>query len=109
MFYKYGGKLVGERTRRPLSFEITDHELLCDMEEADRVFDEVTAEVGLNVSVVKTELFVAGSNLEEGDLAPLYIRGQLVVRSSKVHIFGLNHMPPSLLAISINSYSLTPL
>ena len=24
MFYKYGGKLVGERTRKPLSFEITE-------------------------------------------------------------------------------------
>jgi len=24
MLYKYGGKLVGERTRRPLSFEITE-------------------------------------------------------------------------------------
>jgi len=24
VFYKYGGKLVGERTRKPLSFEITE-------------------------------------------------------------------------------------
>jgi len=30
------------------------------------------------VSVVKTKLLVAGSNLEEGDLAPLYICGQLM-------------------------------
>ena len=88
MFYKYGGKLVGERTRRPLSFEITellfadDGVIVCcmrqEMEEAVRVFDEVAAEFGLTVSVVKTRLLVAGSNLEEGDLAPLYIRGQLV-------------------------------
>ena len=42
-----------------------------DMEEAAKVFDEVAAEFGLTVSVVKTKLLVAGSNLEEGDLAPL--------------------------------------
>ena len=24
VFYKYGGKLVGERTRKPWSFEITE-------------------------------------------------------------------------------------
>ena len=41
-----------------------------DMEEAAKVFDEVAAEFGLTVSVMKTKL-VAGSNLEEGDLAPL--------------------------------------
>ena len=28
--------------------------------------------------MVKTKLLVAGSNLEEGDLAPLYLRGQLM-------------------------------
>jgi len=51
VFYKYGGKLVGERTRKPLSFEIIeqlfadDSMIVCcmrqDMEEAARVFDEV--------------------------------------------------------------------
>ena len=54
VFYKYGGKLVGERTRKPLSFEITellfadDGVMVCctrkDMEEAARVFDEIAAE-----------------------------------------------------------------
>ena len=76
MFYKYGEKLVGERTRKSLSFEITelpfadDGVIICctrqDMEEAARVFDEVAAEFGLTVSVVKTKLLVAGRNLEEG-------------------------------------------
>ena len=51
-----------------------------DMEEAARVFDEVAAEFRLTVSVVKTKLLFSGSNLEEGDLAPLYIHGQLVVQ-----------------------------
>jgi len=85
MFHKHGGKLVGERTRKPLNFEITellftdDSVIVCctrqDMEEATRVFDEAAAEFGLTVSVVKTKLLVAGCNLEEEDL---YIRGQLV-------------------------------
>ena len=88
VFYKYGGKLVGERTRKPLSFEITellfadDGVMVCctrkDMEEAARVFDEVAAEFGLTVGVIKTKLLVAGCDLEEEDLAPLYIHGQLV-------------------------------
>ena len=76
---------MDERTRKPLSFEITellfadDGVIVCctrqDMEEAAGVFDEVAAEFGLTVSVVKTKLPVAGS---ESDLAPLYIHGQLV-------------------------------
>jgi len=88
VFYKYGGKLVGERTRKRLSYGITellfadDGVIVCftrqDMEEAARVFDEVAAEFGLTVNMVKTKLFIAGSNLEEGDLALLYIFGQLV-------------------------------
>ena len=50
-----------------------------DMEEAAKVFNEVAAEFGLTVSVVKTKLLVAGSNLsEEEDLAPLQICFQLV-------------------------------
>jgi len=95
VFYKYGGKLVGKRIRKPLSFEITellfadDGVIICctrqDMEEAARVFDEVAAKFGLTVSVVKTNLLVAGSNLREEDLAP---RGQLVeeVQSSSIWV-----------------------
>jgi len=62
VFYKYGGKLVGKRTRKPLSFKITellfanDGVIVCctrqDMEEVARVFDELAAEFGLAVSVV---------------------------------------------------------
>ena len=44
-----------------------------DIEEAARVFDEVAAEFGLTVSVLKTMLLDAGSNLEEGDLAPSHL------------------------------------
>ena len=57
VFYKYGGELVDERTRKPLSFEITellfadDGVIVCctrqDVEETARVFDEVAAEFGL--------------------------------------------------------------
>ena len=60
------------------------------MEEAARVFDEVIAEFGLTMSVVKTKLLVAGSNLEEGDLQlpPLYIRGQLVEQVQSLKYLG---------------------
>ena len=68
VFYKYGGKLVGKRTRKPMNFEITellfadDGVIVCctrqDMEEAARVFDEVAAEFGLTVSVVKAKLLL---------------------------------------------------
>ena len=60
MFYKYGEKLVGEKSRKPLSFEINEllfadyGVIVCctrrDMEEA--------AEFVLTVSVVKTKLVV---------------------------------------------------
>jgi len=68
VFYKYGGKLVGKRTRKPLSFEITElifaddgviiRFMRQDMKEAARVFDEVAAEFGLTVSVVKAKLLL---------------------------------------------------
>ena len=48
------------------------------MEEDGRVYDEVVEVFGLTVSVVKTKLLFAGSNFEDGDLAPLYSHGQLV-------------------------------
>jgi len=54
VFNKHGGKLVSKRTRKPLSFEITEllfgdnGVIVCctrqDMEEATRVFDEVVAD-----------------------------------------------------------------
>ena len=68
--YKYGGKLLGERTRKPLSFELlfVDDGVIVsctrqDMEQATK-FDEVAAMFELTLSVVKTTLFVAGSNLK---------------------------------------------
>ena len=69
-----------------LSFEITellfavDGVLVCCARRRvlECLMHDVAAEFGLTVSVVKTELFVAGCNLEVADLAPLYICGQLV-------------------------------
>ena len=63
--YQIGGKLVGERTRRPLSFTVSeclfadDAALICSsrehMDEAAKVFDEVSAGWGLTLSVPKTK------------------------------------------------------
>ena len=61
-----GGKLVGERTRRPLSFTVSkclfadDAALICssreDMFVAAKIFEEVSAGWGLTLSVPKTKL-----------------------------------------------------
>ena len=83
--YKMGGKLVGERTRRPSSFVISeclfadDAALICssraDMDVAARIFEGVTAEFGLTLSILETKLLVAGVHLTTGDLASLELGG----------------------------------
>jgi len=45
---------------------------------AARVFEEVTAEFGLTLSIPKTKLFVAGANLTANDIAPLELGGGIV-------------------------------
>ena len=79
--FKLGGKLVGERTRRPSSFVMSkclfvdDAALVCSCWEnmvlAARMFDKVAGESGLTLSVPKTKLLVAGTGLTSDDLAPL--------------------------------------
>ena len=61
VLYKIGGKLIGECTRRPSSFVISEclfadySALICalrsDMVIAARVFEEVAAEFGLTLSI----------------------------------------------------------
>ena len=58
------------------------------MEGPARLFDEAAAEFGLTVNMVKTKLLVAGSNLQEGDLASLYIRGQLIEQAQSFKYLG---------------------
>ena len=91
-------KVSWSKTRKPLSFEIS--ELLfaddgvitsCtrpDVEEAAHMFDEVAAEWGLTVSVIKTKLLIASWNLEKQDFAPLYIHGQLVEQEHSFKYLG---------------------
>ena len=79
--FKLGGKLVGERTRRPSSFVMSkclfadDAALVCSCREnmvlAARMSDKVAGESGLTLSVPKTKLLVAGTGLTSDDLAPL--------------------------------------
>ena len=85
VLYKIGGKLVGERIRRSSSFVISeclfadDAALICssraDMAVAARIFEEVVAEFGLTLSILKTKLLVAGVHLATGGLASLELGG----------------------------------
>ena len=71
--FKMGGKLIGERTRKPSSFVLSeflfadDAALVCSCREnmvlAARIFDEVATGNGLTLSVPKTKLLVAGIGL----------------------------------------------
>ena len=66
VLYKYGGKLVGERTRRPLKTTVTELQFADDaaivgssreeIERAARTLDEVASEWGLTLSLPKTGL-----------------------------------------------------
>ena len=86
--FKMGGKLIGERTRRPCSFVLSeclfanDAALVCsfkaNMVLAVRIFDKVATEYGLTLSVPKTKMLVAGIGLTNDDLAPLEQDGGIV-------------------------------
>ena len=87
VLYKCAGKLVGERTRRPLKTTVTELQFADDaalvgisreeIERAARVLDEVTSEWGLTVSLPKTKLLVVGASVEE-DLQPISIRDEFI-------------------------------
>ncbi len=88
ILYKCGGKLVGERTRRPSRVAVTELQFADDaaevtstreeIERAAHVLEEVTAEWGLTVSLSKTKLLVANGVRDSGDLQPVIIRGESV-------------------------------
>ena len=88
LLYKCGGKLVGERTRAPMSSLVTE---LCfaddavitastreDITKATVELQQVTAECGLTISFPKTKLMVAGRGIIESDVAPLCIGSSVV-------------------------------
>ena len=86
VLYKFGGKLVGEWTRRPLQTTVTqllfaDDAVVVasgreDMERAAHVLDDVTTEWGLTMSLVKTKLLIVSEDGSEEDQQPIIIRGQ---------------------------------
>ena len=88
MQFKLGGRLVGERTKRPSSFVLSEclfadaAALVCSCREdvvlAARIFDEIATENGLTLSVPKTRLLVAGLGFTIDDLAPLELDGGVV-------------------------------
>ena len=86
VLYKFGGKLVGERTRRPLQTTVTEL-LFADaavvvaseregMERAAYVLDEVTTEWDLTMSLIKTKLLVVSEAGSEEVQQPIIIHGQ---------------------------------
>ena len=86
VLYKFGGKLVGERTRRPLQTTVTEL-LFADaavvvaseregMERAAHVLDEVTTEWDLTMSLIKTKLLVVSEAGSEEAQQPIIIHGQ---------------------------------
>ena len=107
MLYKCGGKLVGERTRRPSMMTVTELQFADDVAvvsatrdsivRAANVLDEVTSQWGLTMSMSKTKLLVVGEPRVEEDLQPINIRGESIeaVRISCILGQWLRHMESS--------------
>ncbi len=84
VLYKCGGKLVGERTRRPDKMTVTELQFADDLaavsttrvkvEESASILNSILREWGLTMSMAKTKLLVVGSSEEEG-LRPLKLDG----------------------------------
>ena len=85
--YKCGGRLVGERTSRPLQTIATELQFADDaalvgssreeIERAAQTLDEVASEWGLTLSLPKTKLLVAGM-WSDNKLQPIGIRGDTI-------------------------------
>ena len=84
ILYKCGGKLVGERTRKPGSLKVSELQFADDaaavgtsrrsMEAAATVLEGLISDWGLSLSIPKTKLMVAGTPHSE-DLQPLQLAG----------------------------------
>ena len=91
-----GEKLIGERTRRPSSFVLSeclfadDASLLCSYREnmvlAARIF---SIKKGLTLSAPKIKLLVAGIGRTNDDLAPLELDGSVVEVVEQFKYLGL--------------------
>ncbi len=85
VMYKCGGKLVGERTRRPLKVKATELLFADDdaavsvdrntMERAAEKLEKVIKAWGLTLSVGKTKLLVAGALGTEDEARPIMLEG----------------------------------
>jgi len=93
--YTIGGKLVGKHTKRPPPFQLSqflfadDAALIftsrSDIFTAAKVFEEVTTEFGLTLTIPKTKLLVAGAHITTNDVPLLEFAdgGMEVVKESK--------------------------
>ena len=85
VFYKCGGKLVGDRTRRPFHIKVTELLIADDaaavgtdresMECAAIELERIIKAWGLTLSVAKTKLLLAGVPDNEEELRPLVLEG----------------------------------
>ena len=85
VLYKCGGKLVGERTRRPSHITVTELLFADDavavgsdrgsMEHAAAELERTINGWGLTLTAVKTKLLVAGALGTEKELRPLLLQG----------------------------------
>ena len=81
VLYKCGGKLVGERTRRPFIATVSELQFADElarvresMESAAHILDDLLKEWVLTLSIVKTKLLVAGDR-DADDMRPLRLDG----------------------------------
>ena len=98
VLYKCGGKLVGERTRRPSHVLVTELQIADDaaivgdsresIVRAAEQLVEVLSEWGLTMSFPKTKLLVAGASCGEEDLQPIHIGGETIEAVSSFRYLG---------------------
>ena len=97
VLYKCGGKLVGERTRRPVKATVTELQFADDaalvgssreeIERAAETLDRVATEWGLTLSLSKTKLLMTGK-WNEADIQPIIVRGEPIEAVSQFRYLG---------------------
>ena len=88
VLYKCGGKLVGERTRRPFIARISELQFADDLvaigtstvygeygDSAAHTLDDLKKKWGLTLNILKTKLMVAGHGDAVVDVRPLTLDG----------------------------------
>ena len=98
LLYKCGGKLVGERTRVPLSSWLNEFCFADDaavvaatkknLVEATIELDRVVQACRLTISVSKTKFLVAGNGVTQSNLEPIHVGGSAIESVSSFRYLG---------------------